>query len=70
MSHICVTYKWFGASLVIQTVKNLPAMREAQVQFQAREDPLENGVQYSCQENSLDGGAWQATVHGIAKSWT
>ena len=24
--------------------------------------------QYSCLENSMDGGAWQATVHGIAKS--
>ena len=29
-----------------------------------------NPLQYSCLENSMDGGAWQATVHGIAKSWT
>ena len=29
-----------------------------------------NPVQYSCLENSMDGGAWQATVHGVAKSWT
>ena len=27
-----------------------------------------NPLQYSCLENSLDRGAWQATVHGIAKS--
>ena len=27
-------------------------------------------VQYSCLENSMDGGAWQATVHGVAKSRT
>ena len=27
-------------------------------------------VQYSCLENSMDGGAWQATVHGVAKSQT
>jgi len=27
-------------------------------------------LQYSCLENSMDRGAWQATVHGIAKSWT
>ena len=27
-----------------------------------------NPLQYSCLENSVDGGAWQATVHGIAKS--
>ena len=29
-----------------------------------------NPLQYSCLENPLDGGAWQATVHGVAKSWT
>ena len=27
-----------------------------------------NPVQYSCLENSMDRGAWQATVHGAAKS--
>ena len=27
-------------------------------------------LQYSCLENSMDRGAWWATVHGIAKSWT
>ena len=26
-----------------------------------------NPVQYSCLENSMDGGTWQATVHGVAK---
>ena len=29
-----------------------------------------NPFQHSCLENSMDGGDWQATVHGIAKSWT
>ena len=29
-----------------------------------------NPLQYSCLENPTDGGAWQATVHGVAKSWT
>ena len=24
-------------------------------------------LQYSCLENSMNGGAWRATVHGIAK---
>ena len=28
-----------------------------------------NPVQYSCLENSMDRGAWWATVHGVAKSW-
>ena len=27
-------------------------------------------LQYSCLENSMDGGGWWATVHGVAKSWT
>ena len=29
-----------------------------------------NPPQYSCLENSIDRGVWQATVHGVAKSWT
>ena len=27
-------------------------------------------LQYSCLENPMDGGAWQAAVHGVAKSRT
>ena len=27
-------------------------------------------LQYSCLENSMDIGAWQATVHGVTKSQT
>ena len=29
-----------------------------------------NPLQYSCLENRMDGGAWWATVNGIAKSQT
>ena len=29
-----------------------------------------NPLQYSCLENSMDGGAWWATVHGVTKSQT
>ena len=29
-----------------------------------------NPLQYSCLENPMEGGAWWATVHGVAKSWT
>ena len=28
-----------------------------------------NPLQYSCQENSKDRGAWWVTVHGVTKSW-
>ena len=29
-----------------------------------------NPLQYSCLENSMDRGAWQAIVHGVTKSQT
>ena len=29
-----------------------------------------NPLQYSCLENSVDGGAWGAVIHGVAKSQT
>ena len=32
--------------------------------------PGERNGQYSCLENPMDRGAWPATVHGVAKSWT
>ena len=37
-----------------------------------RSPGVKNGypLQYSCLENSVNRGAWWATVHGIAKSWT
>ena len=30
----------------------------------------DNPLQYSCLENSMDRGAWWATVYGVAKRWT
>ena len=29
-----------------------------------------NPLQYSCLGNPMDRGAWWATVHGVAESWT
>ena len=60
--------------VVVQVVKNLPAMQKTRVRFLGREDPLEKGngypLQYSCLENPMDRGAWWATVHGVTKSRT
>ena len=50
-------------------VKNLPIMQETQVQSLGWEDLLEKGMA-PCLENSMDRGAWRATVHGITKSQT
>ena len=63
-----------GASLVAQMVKNLPAMRETQVQSPGQEDPLEKEM--ATHSSIL---AWRipwteepgrATVHGVAKIQT
>ena len=88
-----------------QTVNNLPAVQETQVQLLGQEDLLKkemaihisgpdnkeyacnagdwssipgserspgeeygNPLWYSCLENPIDVGAWQATVHGVAES--
>ena len=54
-------------------VKNrLPVqdMLEMRVRALGWEDPLDRKgqlTQYSCLENFMDSGAWQATVHGMAK---
>ena len=58
-------------------VKNLPAsaggIRDSGLIPGLGRSPGEgngNPLQYSCLENLMDRGAWWATVHGVAKSWT
>ena len=62
------------ASLVAQTVTNLPTVQETLVRSLVWEDPPGGGngnlLQYSSLENSLGRGAWWATVHGVTKSQT
>ena len=66
-----------GASLVTQTVKNLPVMQGDQVWSLGWEDSLRevNGypLQYSCLENSTDRGAWWAGYshygHRVRQDW-
>ena len=61
------------SSLVPQTVKNLPEMQEIQVgPWVGKISDEENGyaLPYSCLENSVDRGAWWATVHSVSKNWT
>ena len=63
-------YSW--ASLVAQSVKNLPTMREAWVQSLGWENPLEEGMATHFSILAwgipMDRGAWRAIVHGVAKS--
>ena len=58
-------------------VKNLPAnagdIRDMDLIPGSERFPGEgngNPLQCSCLENPMDGGAWWATVHGVAKSRT
>ena len=57
---------------MVQTIKHLPAMRETRVRSLGQEDPLEKEMATHSStlglENSMDGGAWWATVHEVAKS--
>ena len=55
-------------------VKKLLAMQETQVRFLGQEEPLEEGIATHSSilawRIPMDRGAWQATVHGTAKSQT
>ena len=52
-----------------QRLKNLPAVQDpwvGKVPWRRKWQPL----QYSCLENSMDSGAWWATVYGVTKNQT
>ena len=55
-------------------VKKLPAMQETWVPSLGWEDSLEEGMATHSSilawRTTMDRGAWQATVHGVIKSWT
>ena len=58
-----------------QMVKNLAAIQKTQVRSisglgRSLGEGNGNPLQCSCLENSMDTGAWWATVHGVAKGWT
>ena len=48
-------------------VKNLPANAGSIPGLRSSGEGNGNPFQYSCLENHMDRGAWQATVHGAAK---
>ena len=58
-------------------IKNLPA-NAGDIRYrgsiprlgQSRRVRSGNPLQYSCLGNSMDRGAWWATVHGVTKNWT
>ena len=68
------TWILYQGSLVAQTVKNPPAMRETWVRSLDWEDPLEEGMAtHSCilaWRIPMDRGAWQAMVQGVEEADT
>ena len=69
--HFMFSYGTLKTSLVAQTVKRLPTVQETRVQSLGQEDLLEKGMATHSStrlENPMDGGAWWASVHGVAKS--
>ena len=69
-------YQSRWVSLVAQPEKNPTAMQQmedvASVLGSEKSPGEENGnpLQYSCLDNPMDRKSQQATVHGVAKSWT
>ena len=64
-------------SQVVLVVKNLPANPRdtrdvGSIPGSGRSPGRGNGnpLQYFCLENPMDKGAWWATVHRVAQSWT
>ena len=76
-SCICMCIHPLWASLVAQSVKNLPAMPETTCSSGAlgliiglaRSSREGNGnpLQYACLENPMDRRAWRATIQGVAR---
>ena len=71
---VVYTLRYCWASLVAQSVKNPPAMRETWLRSLGWEDPLEEGMATRSSiltwRIPMDRGAWRTTVHGVAKSQT
>ena len=57
------------ASLVAQTVKNLPAMQEIWVQSLGREDPLEKGMAGYNPWDCTESDTAEATQHTLRRQW-
>ena len=59
-----------GGSEVKASARNVGDLGSIPVSGRSPGEGKGNPLQYSCLENPMDRGAWQATVHGIAKSRT
>ena len=70
MKPLCLEWGFLGASDLKESACS--AGNLGSIPGSGRYPGERNGypLQYSCLENSIDRGAWQAAVHGITKSQT
>ena len=72
---VVVTIQLVWASQIALVVKSLPAnagdLRDpGSIPGRSPGGGHINPLQYPCQDNSIDRGAWLATIYKVAKSWT
>ena len=64
--------KWECCLVGTQYLQLLPFMMSADWMVEVIKERKKKRVplQYSCLENPMDRGTWQATVHELTKGWT
>ena len=60
----------YGVAQSRTRLKRLSSSSSSRVFIKAHRISRAGALQGSCLENPMDGGAWWAAVHGVAKSWT
>ena len=66
----CVYWSFPGGSEVKTSAWNVGDLGSIPRSGRSPGEGDSNPLQYSCLENPMEGGAWQATVHGVTKSRT
>ena len=61
---------WFGGPDSKETACNAEDLGPIPGSGRSPGEGIDYLLQYSCLENSMDRGAWRATVNGVTKSWT
>ena len=67
------TLKFIEHTEAVLASEDIPVFRMAEFSMSSATAIGEgngNPLQYSCLENPMDRGAWQAMIHGVTKSWT
>ena len=69
MMVVILVIRFPGGSVVKKPPANAEDMSSIPVLGRSPGEGNGTPLQYSCLENPVGGGDWQATVHGVAKRW-